>query len=245
LRGRLDLLAKPRVTHNLLNDLDPKLMNCYTHVRDRVEDLIEALDGVTATKENHARYKAWAPNDPLERAARWFFLNRTSYSGIMNMANCYWGYGEKYSMTPECWPAHLRRVSEKLQGVELARKDFREVIRSAERGCFLFIDPPYYGADQDKFYTHAFTPQDHKDLYKVLSERGDEIKFLLTYDNRLAVWRMYNHWCHVRPQEWGYTIQRTDDQRNDRRLADGHQGRRMKGKELLITNYELSSTCLP
>jgi DNA adenine methylase len=237
--GASIFFAKPLVPCNLLNDLDGELMNCYAYIRDHVEILIRQLKDLKATKENHSYFKKLRPRDDLERAKRWYFLNRVSYSGIMKMQNCYWGYGEKYSMTPERWAAHLRKTSAKLQGVELTCLDFRDVIKSADPDTFLFIDPPYYASDQDKFYTCAFGRQDHEDLCRLLIEREHEVKFLLTYDNRWDVHKLYDGWFHVRPVEWGYTIQRTDDQRNDRKLTDGHVGRRKKGKELFITNCEL------
>lgn len=49
----------------------------------------------------------------------------------MNMQNCYWGYGDKYSMQPRNWPTHLRRCSEKLQGVSITCEDFEQVIAQA------------------------------------------------------------------------------------------------------------------
>ena len=81
--------AKPLAVNNQLNDMDVELVNCYIQIRDHVEDLIAILDGVVASKENHSHYKnSYIPTNPLERAFRWYYLNRTSYSGIMNMNNC-------------------------------------------------------------------------------------------------------------------------------------------------------------
>ena len=96
-------------------------------------------------------------------------------------------------------------------------------------------------ADQDKFYPCAFGKEDHDDLRALLVERGGEVKFFLTYDAHWDVQAMYGIGTDFKvwAVEWGYAIQRTDDQRNGRKLADGHQGRRTKGKELLITTYEL------
>lgn len=94
--------AKEKVQYNHLNDADTELVNVYLHIRDHSEALIDFLDGLPATKELHGYYKnEFAPKNELERAGRWYYLNRTSYSGIMNMQNCYWGYGDKYSMRPE------------------------------------------------------------------------------------------------------------------------------------------------
>jgi DNA adenine methylase len=231
--------AKPKVSRNLLNDLDPDLINCYLVIRDHVEELITALDGIPATKETHGFYKnEYKPQNALERALRWFYLNRTSYSGIMKMQNCYWGYGEKYSMRPENWPRHLRKVSEKLLGVEFTMHDFAELAARLTSETFVFVDPPYFNADQDKFYTCCFTKDDHvklRDCLKEMSDRG--IRFLLTYDNSPEIREMYDGWCKFDEKKWTYTISRTDDQKRNKKLADGHQGERSAGKEVFITNY--------
>ena len=149
--------AKETAAASTLNDLDANVVNTLTHIRDDVEALIELLDGIPATKALHAYYKdEYVPTSALERAFRWFYLNRTSYSGIMRTENCYWGFGEKYSMRPENWPPHLRTVSDKLQGVTITQEDFEGVIDAVPDGYFLFIDPPYFSADQQKFYNCTF-----------------------------------------------------------------------------------------
>ena len=127
----------------------------------------------------------------LERAFRWYYLNRTSYSGIMRPENCYWGYGDKYSMRPENWPPHLRTVSNKLQGVELTAVDFEGVIDGLPDGYFMFIDPPYFNADQQKFYNCVFSLDHHKRLAACLERNAERLRFLLTYDDHADVRRMY------------------------------------------------------
>ncbi len=64
---------------------------------------------------------------------------------------------------------------------------------------------------------------------------------MITYDNTPEIREMYN-WCtSIQDNEWNYTINRTDDQRNKCKLKDGYQSNRYKGKEVFITNYDLSS----
>ena len=87
--------AKPKVRSNWLNDIDDELINTYLFIRDEPQALIDSLEGIEAKKELHRFFKnEYKPKNDLERAKRWYYLNRTSYSGIMNMKNCYWGYGE-------------------------------------------------------------------------------------------------------------------------------------------------------
>ncbi len=239
--GASIFFSKPSVNENILNDKDEELVNCFLHIRDHVEELIEKLKGIPATKELHKYYKnEFVPKNDLDRAFRWFYLNRTSYSGIMKHVNCYWGYGEKYSMVPENWLSHLRTVSEKLQNVTILSKDFEEVLETLPSGYFLFIDPPYFNADQDKFYTCSFKLEDHIRLAKALKKHQKKFKFLITYDNSEEVRELYT-WCTAMlDREWNYTMNRTDDQKKGLQLKDGVKNERYKGKEVFITNYSVN-----
>lgn len=149
------------------------------------------------------------------------------------MQNCYWGYGEKYSMQPKNWPTHLRRCSRKLQEVEITCLDFEQTIANAPDDAFLFIDPPYFNADQDKFYTHSFDKDSHYRLARVLRAHAHRLKFLLTYDNSPEIRDMYSWSTQMLDREWNYTINRTDDQ--SKKTSD--KGKRYMGKEIFIMNY--------
>jgi DNA adenine methylase len=234
------LKGKERDFNGHLNDLDENLMNTFTVIRDDVESLIDSLEGIEATKENHHYFKnEFSPKNDIERAKRWFYLNRTSYSGIMKIENCYWGYGPKYSMVPKNWPPHLRQVSDNLQGSRLSNTDFEKLIDELPDGTFCFVDPPYFNADQDKFYTCSFSYEDHIRLRDTLKRNSSRIHFLLTYDNTEELIELYSDWATaILDKEWNYTIARTDDQKNGIKLKDGHKGKRNKGKEVFIFNYE-------
>jgi DNA adenine methylase len=231
--------AKSKAKANLLNDIDENLINTYVHIRDFPEALSKLVSKEEPTKERHYYYKnEYQPKDDLQRAVRWYYLNRTSYSGIMNMQNCYFGYGDKFSMRPENWTRNIMRTSEKLQNVKLTNLDFVEVIENTPDGGFLFIDPPYYNADQDKFYTHAFNHDDHDRLAEVLEENANRIKFFITYDNCDEVVDLYEWAKYLEPAEWNYTIARTDDQKKASKVKKPSKGSRSKGKEIFIMNYQ-------
>lgn len=234
--GASMFFAKPKANYNWLNNIDKNLVNCYEIIRDQAHELIYALNGEVATKERHAYYKnEFKPQSDLELAIRWFYLNRTSYSGIMNMKNCYFGYGDKFSMRPENWAANIERTAQKLQQVKLTSFDFEEIIGQLnyDENTFLFIDPPYYNADQDKFYTHAFTRQDHLRLANLLKDNQHKFNFLLTYDNCSEVRELYQWAENIVEKEWNYAISRTDDQKH----KTDHKGTRNKGQEIFITNF--------
>ena len=253
--GASIFFAKDKVTDNWLNDVDDELINTLIVIRDHPNELISLLkrrnceisriptelvqnveigEVMPALKELHTFFKnEYMPQNDLERALKWYYLNRTSYSGIMNRQNMYWGYGDKYSMQPKNWGANILRTSEKLQDVRLTSLDFEEVIDQAPDGAFLFIDPPYFNADQDKFYQHFFSRNDHYRLLKCLKNNKSRLNIFITYDNVEEVRDLYSWAKEMYDKEWNYCIQRTDDQKE----KTDKKGKRYKGKELFILNY--------
>jgi len=256
--GASIFFAKSKVKYNHLNDFDSNLINVLKIIRDRPEELILFLtrrcesvsripsklteqvkigEPLPATKELHAFFKKeFVAKNDLEEAGRWFYLNRTSYSGIMNVQNMYWGYGDKFSMQPKNWAANIKRTHSKLSGVLLSCDDFETVIDNAQDGSFLFIDPPYFNADQDKFYNCIFTRDDHYRLEECLRRNSNRLLLFLTYDNSPEIRGLYYWMTEIHDKEWNYCIQRTDDQKT----RSPRKGKRFKGKELFILNYSSS-----
>ena len=239
--GARVFFAKKKVNKNWLNDIDAELINCYKIIRDRAEELSSVLKDEKASKERHTFYKnIFQPKDNFEKAQRWFYLNRTSFSGIMNMQNCYWGYGDKYSLNPSGWGERIFQCSNKLQDVKITRWDFEKVLDAVPDGAFVFVDPPYFASDQSKFYTHSFIEKEHFRLERVLKRNSNRIKFLLTYDNSNEIKQLYS-WADISEKTWTYTINRTDDQKNK---DNKRKGKRSTGEELFIMNYKANKETL-
>ena len=224
-----------------LNDYEKDLINCYKVIKSNLSDLLDKLKNEKATKERHRWFKnEFSPKTKIEQAFKYYYLNRTSYSGIMKRENCFFGYGEKYSMRPENWPRQLEKNSKKLQKVKITNFDFEKVINNIKtKNTFVFLDPPYFNADQNKFYTKSFGVQDHIRLCKILKKNNNKFKFLLTYDNCEEIREMYKWAKFSDSQEWNYVIARTDNQKEKKKLKDGFSRPRSKGKEIFIYNYSI------
>jgi DNA adenine methylase len=253
--GASIFFAKQKVTSNQLNDLDKELINLFSVIRDHPEELIDFLKVenykltgiprslisnlssdsiIPARKDLHTHFKnGFTPKNEIEKAGRWFYLNRTTYSGIMNYQNMYWGYGDKYSMQPHNWPRNILRTSDKLQDVNLTSYDFEKAIDDAPNGALLFIDPPYFNADQDKFYNCIFSKEDHFRLERCLYRNRERLFLFVTYDNADSIRNLYSWMNEIHDKEWNYCIQRTDDQKN----GSNKKGKRYKGKEIFLLNY--------
>ncbi len=218
-----------------LNDLDAELINCFEQIRDHVEELLSRLLPLTVTPETHQLLKtAPTPTDDLDRAARYWFINQTSYAGIQVVRTCYWLSRAPIFATHNAWTRKLSRASKRLQDVRFTSEDFETVIDNAPDGAFLFVDPPYRSARHSKFYTHVFSFADHVRLAACLKRHQDRLRFLLTYDDCLQIRDLYG---------WAPLVQNVDrpHRMNSSRvqIVSGSVPVRLSaGRELLIRNYE-------
>jgi DNA adenine methylase len=223
--GGAVFFAKPKARYNWLNDVLEDLVTTLKVIADPKErkELISRLSGEVATKDRHERMKYYLPGTDVDTAYKYYYLNRTSYSGIMNKPA--WGYEHGKSSPPHRWADMIEIAGEKLEDSKITCLDFEAVVDASPLGdsVFMFLDPPYYESDQKRAYEHHFIETDHRRLARLLKKT--KFKFLLTYDNCKAVKELYS-WAKTREASWQYNTANTD-------------GTRSEGRELIITNYSL------
>lgn len=211
--------------YNWLNDLDENLMCFYTTIQNHEQALALSNDSskVIPSKEFFNELKESVPKSDYERALRYFILNRTAYSGIMHLPN--WGFHKIKSVQPNKWPDRIMEASEKLQNVELTIMDYESVLFAPKKGenVLIFLDPPYFAADQKRAYEKSFEYSDHVRLATNLKKL--DYKFILTYDDCKEVRELYS-WANIYPIEFMY------------HTANSNVTTRKKGKELIITNFK-------
>lgn len=217
----------PKRPYSILNDLDEELINCYLTVQDTtlVKRLKDDVSRIMPSREWFEELKKTNPINLYEKALKYFLINRTAYSGIMNLPN--WGFHPTKSVQPNKWGERLEAAHKKLEkDVELTNLHFRDIIcRPSDKKVWMFIDPPYFAADQKRAYRKSFQLEDHLELVSLLRETSH--MFCLTYDNCSQIKKLYS-WANIYEQEWMY------------HTANSNVTTRKKGKELIITNYELS-----
>jgi len=219
--------AKPKARYNWLNDLEPNLVTTYKVIADATcrQRLIEKVSNEVATRERHTEMKSMKATSPLDIAYRTYYLNRTSYSGIINVPA--WGYADGKSSPPQNWGKFIEQAGQKLVDVQITRHDFSEVISARSRGetVFMYLDPPYFHADQKRAYEMSFTTEDHERLGSLL--RKTPYLFCLSYDDCEEIRDLYS-WAEIHERVWQYTTAN----------VKGKNSRR-DGRELVITNYKV------
>ncbi len=147
-----------------LNDLNADLVTTYRMVRDEVEALVEALHRLAATylgddaEARSAFYyeqRARTPNDDVDRAARFIFLNKTCFNGLhrVNRRGEFNVPHGRYSNPRILDESGLRDASQALGGVELTCLDFAEALQAPQAGDFVYIDPPFEPLSKTSSFT--------------------------------------------------------------------------------------------
>jgi DNA adenine methylase len=217
---------KPKVSTNWLNDLDTELITGYEVMSDPFmrQQLVDRLSIEVASKERWREMFEFQPKNKLDIAYKYYYLNRTSFSGKMISPG--WGYRPKRSLPPERWSERIIPCGRKLEGVKLTAVDFEEVILSGgSEQVLMFVDPPYFNPPKKKHYRNGFDLQDHLRLAKTLKETSH--KFFLTYDNVPQIKELYS-WANVHEVNFFYRVENSAIQNGLRRV----------GFELVITNYD-------
>lgn len=219
--------TKPKSKYNVLNDIDSDLTTTYKVMQDpeQREQLVKLVSSETASPERWKEVREIQPTTDLEKAFKFYYLNRTSFSG--KLSSPAWGYREKRSLPPDRWSERILPCGKLLEGTEIYNTDFEDIIRMPAKGksVLMFIDPPYYKPQKHKHYRNGFDENDHIRLAECL--RATPYNFFLTYEDAPEIREMYN-WAHIYGLEFTYRVDNSVVQ----------NGSRMKGTEIVVTNYE-------
>lgn len=231
--GAVVFFSKPLVKFNWLNDIDQELMTTYKVLANLKlrEELVKLVSKEVASKERWHQIMEIEPQSDLERAFKYYYLNRTSFSGKLSSAA--WGYRPKRSLPPDRWHERIIPCGKKLENVKLTCLDFSEVITAPKHGdqVLMYVDPPYFSPPKRKHYRNGFERNDHYRLCELL--KSTEHKFFLTYDDVYEVREMYG-WANIYNVKFFYRVDN----------SQLYNGRRRKGFELVITNYKMKQANL-
>lgn len=159
--------------NGIIADSNPELINLYRSVAEDVDAVLHQLKRYENTEEVFyaARALDVSKLSTVEQAARTIFLNRTCFNGLyrVNKAggfNVPFGHYKKPKIVDE---GALRAASVLLQQTTIVCGDYKTVLKEhAQRGDFIFLDPPYLPisayADFKRYTKEQFYEEDHEDL---------------------------------------------------------------------------------
>ncbi len=127
-----------------LSDLNKELIETYIAIRDIPNDIISILSTYKNEKDFYYEIRSKRCKTEAEKAARFIYLNQTSYNGIyrVNLKGEYnvpYGFRQKKIVDERA----ILGVSRSLQNTHLEISDFDIVREHISRGDLVFLDPPY------------------------------------------------------------------------------------------------------
>ena len=155
-----------------INDVNSRLMCCYTAIRDNIDELVSNLaskeaiyNEETEAKDKEFMYYAMRKmfnedKSPIHIATEFIFLNKTCYNGLYRENkkggfNTPWGKKEHVKIFDE---RNLRHYSELLQDVEIASCPYNNILETIKEGDFVYLDPPYMPLKEESFTTYSKQP---------------------------------------------------------------------------------------
>lgn len=141
----------------LLSDKNPELVNAYRIVRDQVETLIYLLGAFRNEEDVYYAVRAQDPArlDPVQRAARLIYLNKTCFNGLFreNRRGHFNVPFGRYKSPLICAPNELRAASRALRGADIEVRSFEQALALPEAGDFVYCDPPYAPVSRTASFT--------------------------------------------------------------------------------------------
>lgn len=147
--GSSALFFKLAPTNAILGDINFDLISMYTQIRDNIDAVLDYIHSMGTGKEYYLTLRAIDPcslSEP-ERAARFIFLNRFCFNGLyrtnlQGKFNVPYG-GEQGKSGKLPTDDHLKACSLLLQNAILINGKFEKTLDNAQRGDFIYIDPPF------------------------------------------------------------------------------------------------------
>lgn len=139
-----------------INDLNPELYFFWKYVQKDSEKLASEIFKVKLERKDGQELFDELVNrnseslSELERAVRFFVLNRITFSGVVESG----GYS-RLAFLGRFTESSIRRVArlgKLLEGVRITCLDYRELLHDGEKEVFIFLDPPYFKATKSKLY---------------------------------------------------------------------------------------------
>lgn len=227
------ILNLPPARLECINDLNGNLINFWLQCRDHASELQKRADSLPYARSLYNAYRASLlsnePLDDMERAVRWFYVQR---SGIGGKGFDGWGYRTRFdwSATPSCAHSYhnaidlLKAATKRLRDTQIEQQDFSAIIRLYEsENALIYCDPPY--VDAESYYNDIppFTEADHRRLADLLNATPAMVA--LSYYPHPLVDELYpaSKWRRVTWQVYK-SVEKTTETRQ-------------KAQELLLLNY--------
>lgn len=188
-----------------LSDSNAELINCFMKVKDDVCQVIHYLSQFKNTEADYYSIRASKPRNSFKQAARFIYLNRTSFNGIYRVnSNGIYNvpYGKRYN-ADIVTISLLEAVHVLLQATEIRKCNFEMSLENISENDLVFIDPPYTVAHENNGFIEynqtLFSWDDQLKLKEFVSEvKNRKAFFILTNASHHSLVDLYGDLASVR-----------------------------------------------
>jgi DNA adenine methylase len=214
-----------------INDLNPELYFFWKYAQIDSEKLAKETLKIKSERTNGQELFNELVNvnsenlSEIERAVRFFVLNRITFSGVVESG----GYSQ-LAFVGRFTDSSIERVAKLgklLEGIKITHLDYREILSDGEKNIFTFLDPPYFKATKSKLYGKngiLHTGFNHDEFANEM--RKCNHSWLITYDDSPEI---RNNFKFANVYDWELQYG----------MNNYKQGKAEKGSELFISNYTL------
>src|SRR5260370_784685 len=138
----------------VLNDLDFDVVNFFRVCQLHFEELVRYLRFSVASRKWHELYATENPATltDVQRAARFFYLQKNSFGGLVLQHKFHYGITHQSNYNPARIPVILEKTHQRLQRVQIESLPYEQVLEKYDRPTTIFyVDPPYFGR---RLYRH-------------------------------------------------------------------------------------------
>ncbi|MGK7925279.1 MAG: DNA adenine methylase [Spirulina sp.] len=214
-----------------INDLNPEVYYFWKVLQNNPDRLIAESRRIKASdRKGKELFQELAEmeTDRLtadERAVRFFILNRITFSGTIEAGGFSQCSFEKRFTDSSI--SRLQPLPEILKNTKITNLDYSAVLREPGENVFIFLDPPYLTATESRLYGkrgNLHTSFDHQRFASLLKDCPHQ--WLITYDDSPEIRENFK-FAYIHEWELQYGMN------NYKQKTAG------KGRELMITNYEV------
>ena len=237
--GASILMAKPPCEVETYNDVNRGVVSFFRVIasKEYFGPFMARVREMPYSRELYEEcLRTWpAIHDPVEQAARWYFVAQQSFGGLFGNA---WGTGVSTSPTGR-WKAsfdNLPRVHERMSRVQIECCDWRDCLsRFSGTGYLAYCDPPYVaGARKAGGYEHELKNSDHEELIATLMTYDGAV-VLSGYDSPIYAPLAQNGWDKIEIEVCCSAAGRT---RNSGLQGEGNVKAKQRRTEVIWRNPE-------
>lgn len=205
----LNFLEEEYVSSLILADIDPWITSFWKTLFFETEWLLGKIETLEVTIEKWHEFKHTKPTDEKGQALTCFFLNRTSFSGILEeRAGPIGGKNQNSNYPIDCrfTPITRKTIIKRIEQISRYRNKiygiwnlpWQETIKRIRldqdenklpsSDLFFYFDPPFF-EKAENLYRFYFISEDHSELRDFLINLKD--KWILSYDSANHVKELY------------------------------------------------------